>query len=218
MSATPRRIHVLTSCTGSKVSLPRSVPAEDLYSGQHHVRLMRGVSEARDQGLDVDLSIVSAGHGIVPGSKSLRPYEETFQGKSSIARRELARTLAIPEDVRRILVRPAKLHLVLLGEDYLEACELGSDVRPSAPVLVVCGAGAALRMPPIPGIHIAVLTIEDTKRFACGLVGLKGEVGGRLLVHVARVNPPTADLLSAGLLDRLVSQRVCAREAASSPS
>src|SRR4051812_44365113 len=100
MSTIPARIHVLTSCTGSKVPARRPVPAEDLYCGQHHVRLMRGVCEARDEGLDVDLSIVSAGHGIIDGHERLSPYEQTFQGKSNDARRALARTLAIPQTLR----------------------------------------------------------------------------------------------------------------------
>src|SRR4051812_49763525 len=115
MSSPLARIHVLTSCTGTKVSSRRAVPAEELYGGQHHVRLMRGVGVARDQGLEVDLSIVSAGHGIVSGSERLMPYEQTFQGRSGGDRRELARTLAIPRGVRRVLSRPADLHLVLLG-------------------------------------------------------------------------------------------------------
>src|SRR3954451_4877664 len=99
MTAPPLRIHVLTSCTGTKVRTSRALPAETLYSGQHHVRLMRGVAEARGEGLKVDLSIVSAGHGIVPGLAPILPYEQTFQGRSSEVRREMARTLAIPRNV-----------------------------------------------------------------------------------------------------------------------
>jgi hypothetical protein len=216
MSATPRRIHVLTSCTGSKVSLPRSVPAEDLYSGQHHVRLMRGVSEARAEGLEVDLSIVSAGHGIVAGSDPLAPYERTCQGRSTDDRRKMARALAIPDDVRGVLRRPTDLHVVLLGEDYLEACELADDVRPSAPVLIVCAVGTALGMPPIPGLDSIALSTDDTRRFHCGLVGLKGEVGGRLLAYIARDKPSIDDLTDHSLLDNLVAVRARADVAASS--
>src|SRR4051812_10054975 len=117
MSGTPARIHVLTSCTGSKVNTCAPVPAEKLYCGQHHVRLMRGVAAARAAGLDVELSIVSAGHGIVAGRRRLAPYERTFQGMAGGARRELAHALAIPATVRRVLRRPADLHVVLLGED-----------------------------------------------------------------------------------------------------
>src|SRR4051794_10632253 len=129
MTTRPQRIHVLTSCTGSKVPTRRPVPAEDLYCGQHHLRLMRGISEARHGGLEVDLSIVSAGHGVIAGCEPLTPYEQTFQGKPSGERREMARALAIPQDVRRVLSGPADLHVVLLGEDYLEACGLGDDIR-----------------------------------------------------------------------------------------
>jgi hypothetical protein len=216
MTSAPARIGVLTSCTGTKVSADRAVPAEDLYSGQHHVRLMRGVTEARYEGLQVNLSIVSARHGIVHGSERLVPYEQTFQGRSTENRRELARALAIPRDVRQVLGAPADLHLVLLGEDYLEACEFADDIEPSGPVLVFCAAGLALRMPPIVGVTFVGLSTDDTRRFQCGLVGLKGEVGGRLLAYIAREAPSLEDLTTNSLLENLVAVRARADVAAPS--
>jgi hypothetical protein len=166
---------------------------------------MRGVSEARAAGLDVELSIVSAGHGIVAGSDRLAPYERTFQGMAGSARRELARALAIPATVRRVLGRPADLQVVLLGDDYLEACEFGADFVPSSPVLVFCAAGTALRMPPIRDVTVIPLTTDETRRFRCGFVALKGEVGGRLLVHVVHNRPSIAELTSPSLLQTLTS-------------
>lgn len=49
-------------------------PAEDLYSGQQHVRLMRGIhgyQSANGNKADVDLWILSAGYGLVPGDQNL---------------------------------------------------------------------------------------------------------------------------------------------------
>lgn len=203
MSGAVRHVRVLTSCTGSKLPVHHAVPAEELYCGQHHVRLMRGVDAARRAGLRVEVSIVSAGHGIVAGEAPLHPYEQTFQGRSAEDRRNLARSLGIPAAARRELRAPADMHLVLLGEDYLDACALDTDAQPSAPVLAVCGAGSALRTPPMVDVHTVVHTTEDTRRFRCGLVGLKGEIGGRLLEHIARHAPTSQDLCSSALLDKL---------------
>ena len=118
------RAHVVHRTPRS--SADRAVPAEDLYRGQHHLRLMRGVTEARREGLEVDVSIVSAGHGIVPGSKRLAPVRADISGSIN------ARTGAnwrgrSPSHATcaRVLGAPADLHLVLLGEDYLDACEFG---------------------------------------------------------------------------------------------
>jgi hypothetical protein len=60
MTPAPAHIRVLTSCTGSKLASREPRPAEQLYTGQHHVRLMRGVLDARASGLQIDVSIVSA--------------------------------------------------------------------------------------------------------------------------------------------------------------
>lgn len=208
-------IRVLTSCTGAKASTREPLPAEELYCGQHHVRLMRGVAQARGEGLGVDLAIVSARHGVVEGWEPLLPYEQTFQGKPASTRRFLARKLEVPTAARRALDQPADLHVVLLGDDYLEACELGDDVRPSAPALVLCAAGTALRMRPIPHVHVIALATDDTRRFHCGLVALKGEVGGRLLAHIANVRPSVEELTAPALLETLTRVRTAHHLAAS---
>ena len=105
------RIHVLSSCTSEKSvscqhpltlddlqrgvstsplvaqSSPRSPrPARDLYRGQQHVRLMRGVAtleERADAGEDVptvEVSIASAGFGLVRADEVIPPYDVTFAG------------------------------------------------------------------------------------------------------------------------------------------
>ncbi len=87
-----KTVTVLTACTALK-SAAEEAAAEALYRGQHHLRLMRGVGQAREAGIDVQLWIVSAGYGVVAGHKRLRPYERTFQGMSATDRRSSARAL-----------------------------------------------------------------------------------------------------------------------------
>lgn len=221
MTARPSRIAVLTTCTGQKVKssdqlfdapvpgtpehrgLPQLVPAEQLYRGQQHLRLMRGVTAARKAGLVVDVSIVSAGYGLVAGDELLAPYERTFQGMPRRERRALARRLGIPAAVRQLFHEPADLIIVLLGDDYLDACDLQEDFELRAPMLVLCGASAALRLPRLTGLRPVVLHRDDTRRFACGLVGLKGEIAGRLLGLLAISPSLISKQLGGDMLARL---------------
>ncbi|WP_157591755.1 DUF6884 domain-containing protein [Solirubrobacter soli] len=207
MSEVVRRVHVVTSCTALKVDTRVPVPAETLYRGQQHVRLMRGVQRARALGVQIDLSIVSAKHGVIAGDAPVESYEQTFQGMGVEARRSVARTLGIPQAIRTSLDHPCDLHVVLLGDDYLAACELGADVAPSAPTHLFCAAGSALGLPRMSNVAIWPIHVEDTRRFQCGYVALKGEVGGRLLATLATGRLSLAELTSDPLAKLASAER-----------
>jgi hypothetical protein len=167
---------------------------------------MRGVEAARGSGWDVRLAIVSAGYGVVSGEELLAPYECTFKGMPAPDRRAWADDLEVPEAVREVLAAPAALSIVLLGDDYLEACCFGSELVVGGPTLVFCGAGAALRVPPVDGLEVVVLHRQDTRRFSCGLVGLKGEIGGRALTRLAADPATTSELLGGDVLTTLAAE------------
>jgi hypothetical protein len=221
-------ISVLTTCTGVKIATGSPeltqrdfargwshiaaiherlavslVPAEKLYRGQQHVRLMRGVEAARERGHLVSVSIVSAGYGLLGGEQAVAPYECTFQGMSVRERREWAGHLSLAESVERFLDQPADAAIVLLGDDYFTACAPTGQLPGRAPTLVLCGARMALRIQPAPNVHPVVLHESDTRRFSCGLVGLKGEVAGRLLRWLAAEPARVDELGSPRLLDEL---------------
>jgi queuine/archaeosine tRNA-ribosyltransferase len=204
------RIFILTSCTGQKavedpthltledfrrghvhirererVLNDKLTPAENLYSGMQHVRLMRGVQVARNARMDIDLKIVSAGYGVIEPERKIAPYEATFIGMGKAALRQWAHQLGIPSDVRSALAAPSDLALMLLGDDYLTACELGDKIKLGGPTLALCGRASAAKLPKLPNLHPILLSNADTKRFSCGLVGLKGEVAARLLEIIA---------------------------------
>lgn len=225
-SPAPPTIRVLTACTGAKAlrharalrredfereaehvrartaDLP-TLPAEDLYTGAQHVRLMRGVRAARAAGLAVDVRVLSAGYGLVRGADRLAPYECTFAEIPARTRGEWACWLGIPSGVRRALAAPADLAVLLLGDAYLAACHLDDrDLDLDAPTVVFCGAAARARLPRVGGLLPVVLGNAEAKRFRCPLVALKGELGARLLARIARdpayvrwVNDPARDLL-----------------------
>lgn len=202
-----KKILIISSCTGQKTiqtahaltladfragepvvearqaSFPELLTeAGSLYAGQQHLRLMRGIRKAEEAGLDIGLQILSAGYGLVDSRKKIFPYEVTFSGMNKRELLEWANGRNIPADFRRIIAQPYDLALILLGDSYLEACQWDESVQPGGPTLLFCGAAAAGRLPALPQLKIVPLSNQDPKRFSCGLVGLKGELGARTLL------------------------------------
>jgi hypothetical protein len=229
------RVLVITSCTGEKSVKtdqqltpedfaqgaehvadrerrlgPHMTPAEDLYTGQQHRRLMSGVREFRANaaktGDHLNLWILSAGYGLVPGDRPIAPYECTFSGMSKVNAREWANARGIPETFRHLVSEPYDLGIVLLGGTYLDAVQLTEDVRLGGPTLFLTGQSSAKVLRAIPSVQLLELSKEDTRRFHAGLVSLKGEVGGRLLAHLARGGTNLVDNLDpATVLEHLAS-------------
>ncbi len=202
-------IRIITSCTGEKsVTHNRQLTladfqqgvahvaareaeidgvlsrAIDLYSGLQHQRLKRGINAVEStlgSGISTDTWIVSAGYGLVPGDRRIAPYEATFIGMASAERRAWARQLLLPSAIRTVLDKPADLIFVLLGDDYLDACEFDATLKLGGPCFLFCGGNAAKRLPELPNLHKIQLGNKHAKQFSCGLVGLKGELVSRFL-------------------------------------
>jgi Queuine tRNA-ribosyltransferase len=215
------KILIITSCTGEKVvSDPKQITlkdfrkgrdqirsreaalkekltrADEIYSGMQHVRLMRGVSDARKAGVDLDLQILSAGYGVIPANRRIAPYEATFQGMPKGELRKWAHALGVPEAFRKAVATPCDLCLVLLGDDYLAACALDGTIRFGGPTLLFCGNNTLKKLPKLGNLHAIALTNAEAKRFSCGLVGLKGELASRILTRIA-ASPAFASTLAA---------------------
>lgn len=248
------RILVITSCTGEKASSPSNQltlddfrkgsahvearereldeflrPAEDLYTGQQHVRLMRGVRAFRErfstngEGATLDLYVLSAGYGLVPGGRRLAPYEATFQGMKARELRAWADQIGVPAAVREVLAQPFDLGFVLLGDAYLEACSFDDGVELGGPTVVFCGSRAVGRLPALPMMTGVALTNEHAGRLSCGLIALKGEIAGNLLTRIS-LDPPlmtrigTGETAPLGLLGNHSFQRKKRQAARSNPS
>jgi hypothetical protein len=228
------KILIITSCTGEKatysdrqitledfrrgskhVSSCESVlvedmrPAESLYTGMQHQRLMRGVLAARALScLDINLNIVSAGYGLIPGSRKLPPYEATFIGMKTAEAKNWAMQLNISDDARKLLAKPYDLGLILLGDDYLQALALDRDVKLGGPTVLFCGKASAAKLPVLKGLQTIVLANKDATRFACGMIGIKGELASRILERIAADSNELHSTVKAGalLLDKLSSE------------
>lgn len=221
------RIVVISSCTGDKSvadarALTRAdfqkgpahvekrerqledklTPASQLYSGQQHVRLLRGLTSVNGA-FTVDLFILSAGYGLVRAERLLAPYECTFAGMSAVSLRKWADRLAIPESVRAALAPPYDLALILLGDSYIKACALDDSLKLGGLTLLLCGQGAARRLPSLPLLRIVPASTPEASLFRCPLVGLKGELAARLLSRLAAspslvscLRDPATDILA----------------------
>jgi hypothetical protein len=185
-----RSIRVISSCTSLKVigGGDEPVAAERLYAGEQHRRLMRGVTTFRtaETGLDLDLWIVSAGHGLVHGDVPLPHYDTSFAGLSRGEIERRAAALDIPAATAALLSKPAALTLLLLGEDYAHAAALGPKTTLGGATLAFGGASAATRLRGLPRLKVVPAGKAEARRFSCGLVGLKGELAGRLLGCLAQ--------------------------------
>lgn len=187
-------IVVITSCTARKNETringeePLQTTAESLYTGQQHVRLMRGVRayRAADRPAGpLKLRILSAYYGLLPATRKVASYDHTFQGLPPEVIRAKAEELRVPEEVSGVLSRPNALALVLLGDDYLQACAPSDDLVLGGPTIAFCSPRVARRLPVVDGLRLISVANAQAKRFSCGLVALKGELGGRALKALA---------------------------------
>ena len=226
----PVHIRIITSCTGDKRFSPadgltqddfvhlgtsaftkkeaefgdQRCTAEAMYTGLQHVRLMRGVETWRQaKAGDLSFFVLSAGYGLIPGSQVIAPYECTFATMKPKALAAWADHLGVPAAIRATLAKPADLTVILLGDDYQEACRLDASVTLGGPTILFCGKAAAKRLPRLPQLRTVLVGNADGKRFNCGLVGIKGEITQRLLARLAadpgllpRITDPAVDLLA----------------------
>ena len=196
------RILILTSCTGEKKFKPDnqltmadfekigskefkqrekelsaySLSAEEMYTGQQHIRLMRGLNlmaEASKGDIFIDLKILSAGYGLLNDNAQIVPYELTFNGMKAKELRDWANFLKIPEKVLSA-IEGYHLSIFLLGKEYLKAVHFPKTINNRGALLFLTSKGSASLLPSGPNIWTINLGNTDAKRMGAGLVALKG--------------------------------------------
>jgi hypothetical protein len=163
-------------------------PAEDLYDGLQHRRLMGGIRYARQhpaKEIEIVLHIVSAGYGVIDSARKVAPYELTFKGMSATGLRMWADRLGVPRDFRAALSTHYELGLVLLGSNYLQACGISKDLLLGGRTIFLSSKNVATMVQQIPDAVCWPLTNADARTLGTPLVGLKGEIARRLLVAFA---------------------------------
>lgn len=181
-------ISILTCCTAAKKSLP--APAEELYLGQQHRELMRGVYAFRETNRGtIDLKIVSARHGLLRSDETVWPYNETFRDLTKPKIRDQAQRLGLPEKVAALMEQPFDLRLILLGRDYHEACAI-DFARPMTAITVLFYPPASAHLiPRTENLLVVPLGNMDAHRHHCPLAAIKGRLAGRLLLDLSRRAP-----------------------------
>jgi hypothetical protein len=96
-------------------------PARDLYTGRHHLAVLRVVDRLRTSWpyARCDIVIISAGYGVLHENDPVIPYDATFEGLPAAVAHVRAETLGIR---RRLMERLARYDLAvfLLSKAYLE--------------------------------------------------------------------------------------------------
>lgn len=183
-------ILIVSSCTATKIERSDGGArwAESLYGGQQHVRLMRGVKEYRDAELPagrLQFHILSAYYGLLSARRSIASYDHSFSGLPTEAIRRQGLDKKVPEDIREVLGKPFDLGILMLGDPYLRACDLDIDVKIAGPTVAFCSPKVARWLPRLDGLRIVELSNREARRFSCGLIALKGELGGRILTALS---------------------------------
>jgi hypothetical protein len=156
------------------------LPAEQLYTGQQHVRMMEAVNKFRNENngsgekIEIDIYILSAGYGLIPGDKKILPYEVTFNSFNASDLAEWANALKIPADFRSVLTNEYDLAVVILGENYWKSCYLDTDEISQIPVLCLCSKYVKDKISLKKNFFTISLSNKHAKVFRCGMIGLKG--------------------------------------------
>jgi len=161
---------------------------------------MRGIEEYRDAGKpagELRFCILSAFYGLLSSSKRVSSYDHSFSGLPTAAIHRQGRDKNVPEDIRKLLGKPFDLGVLLLGDPYLRACDLDAEVKLCGPLLCFCSPAVSRRMPVIPGLRTIPLANAEARRFSCGLIALKGELGRRLLSQLAADSDALSKLASS---------------------
>ena len=179
--------------------------AELLYTGEQHSRLMKGINEIReDKKIDLTFYILSAGYGLINSERRIIPYEATFSTMKKRELRNWSDQLNIPSQFKDVISVKYDLGLILLGEKYLDACQLTSNIKFGGPTILFCSPSVAKKLPQSENLKSIPLYNQEAKRMRCGLIGLKGEVARRILNKISKegnlfinklMTEPTLDLL-----------------------
>lgn len=224
------RVLVITSCTGEKQSKPEnqlvladfknvdrlrqreaeladfSTTAGTMYTGMQHLRLMEGVLQWRGAlGQNaVDLSILSAGYGLIEEDRLIVPYEVTFNGMKGHEVDGWARSLGLHNAFEKAIA-PYDLIFLLLGENYLRSLTMPVETRPDQ-TLVFLASNSSTRFIRTLAANTFILPLSnaDAKRYRYGLVGLKGFLFKRFAEAVCK----DAELLKAVYEEPTVFQEV----------
>jgi hypothetical protein len=160
-------------------------PAAEMYTGQQHVYLTRGVDRLRRAFGDdfVDVLIVSAGYGLIEADRAICPYDVTFNGMRKAEAQAWARHLGVPSDVRAAL-EDVEVAIFLLGSSYLNAIDLPIAARNGQRLIFLAKPSESSRLAGA-GVVTVPAGKSETARYGSALVALKGKMFERFAEALA---------------------------------
>lgn len=194
------RTLVITSCTGEKLYKPENQllisdfkdqenliikekelrefksTAGKLYTGKQHVRLMEGIETLRQYYSDqvIDVSILSAGYGLIDEDEEIVPYEVTFNSMNSKEVNEWSTHLQINKNIS-MKIKDYDLVFFLLGDQYLKSVQLPLLETVEGQKLIFLASKSSKKIiPNIEPYHRIEITQKDTTEFGSGNIELKG--------------------------------------------
>lgn len=216
-------VRVITTCTSRKVANPgradraslpglgmvpdAPIPAERLYAGEQHRRLMAGVDELRNY-RPVEVWVISAKAGFLAGERPTATYDDSFTRLGPGELRRRADDLGIAETLRAVARQPRQLTVILAGNEYFDAARLDEPVEWSGATLALVSPRSASRMPADEFLRVVPVGQAEAKRWSLPLTLLKGEIARRLFSAIALGSDPES-IMEPGLdlLTRLAAPR-----------
>ncbi|MEA1993934.1 MAG: hypothetical protein U9N35_06035 [Euryarchaeota archaeon] len=159
-----RNILVVSSCTkGKKKEKDR---ASELYSGEQHLLVKKGVKLLREKNI-VDWYIISAKYGLIHEDEIVEPYNKSFTGLSKKEIRELSKKLRIKKKLSEVIEEKSyEKAFFLLGEQYLTSIE--NFLKGVPPYSVFFAARE------IDGAETMPCGIKEAKKYQRSVISLKG--------------------------------------------
>ncbi len=165
--------------------------AAEMYTGEHHRRVMKGLREVwREHGREtLDVSILSAGYGLLDADDVIIPYDVTFD---QFDQTTLASWLVHLQLRNRAiaLVREYDLVFYLLTGRYLDVLNLPLAVPDRVQQIVLADQESLAAMPAVPNLHPLVAAgNEAARRWHVKAPHVCGFLFGRLCQQVVRHGP-----------------------------
>lgn len=162
-------------------------PAAEMYTGSHHRLVMSSLQDVwATWGREtIDLSILSAGYGLLDSDEEIIPYDVTFNqfDHETLARQVAA--LQLPERATE-RVRGFDLVFYLLGGRYLEVLGLPLDVPDEIQQIVLTDRESLDLLPAVPNLHPFVAAgNEAARRWHVKAPQVCGFLFGRLCWQIA---------------------------------
>ena len=205
------RILVITSCTGRKKFKPSNqLEYEDfnsserlcqrtaeldkfktsavyMYTGQQHIYLMDGLNQLRETygQTVVDLSIMSAGYGLLGEEDIIVPYNVTFQGLKKKEIMDRSHKHKFNKHVES-LISNYELVVYLLGKEYVQALKLPFQNADLVTQIFLLGKTHRELIPDIYNTHFVAAGSDLARNLNVMGVALKGFVFKKLCEAACR--------------------------------